>query len=268
MNHFRSMLRSTSLLEWASRAVVVAMLAVPLLAVAGALPGPAGGFGGGTVAGVTSFTGQVTTTGGLVTQTTTTDFQVGAQNSTANTCATYNAGDICWLDSMSVNAASASARLTLNTTASSNQGYAQLQFQTAGTNAGRLMYNGASGAQLDADLAGTIALVGYGGYVATVGQDATSAAGTVIFKVMDALGGTAQTVLTVDGEGNLFLLANATRSKGDITLAAGTGTATVASGAKCTCTDTTAANAVRCAVSGTTLTATGTGTDVITYHCF
>jgi hypothetical protein len=58
------------------------------------------------------------------------------------------------------------------------------------------------------------------------------------------------------------------KTRGTITLVAGTGTATVQSGSVCTCVDTTANASVRCAVSGTTLTATGTATDVIAYICF
>lgn len=78
--------------------------------------------------------------------------------------------------------------------------------------------------------------------------------------------GAASCVGTVDSAGNAKFSGSKTR--GAITLSAGTGTATVASGARCVCTDSTANASVRCAVSSTTLTATGTGTDVISYLCF
>jgi hypothetical protein len=101
-----------------------------------------------------------------------------------------------------------------------------------------------------------------------VGSTTDIAAGTVVWSVMDNTSGTGNTLATVDGAGNVSLNASATRTKGTITLVAGTGTATVTSGCTPACSDTTAANAVRCTVASTTLTATGTGTDVISYLCF
>jgi hypothetical protein len=101
-----------------------------------------------------------------------------------------------------------------------------------------------------------------------IGSTTNVAAGTAVLEVRDGAAGAFDSLLaSVDGAGNLFLNASATRSKGTITLAAGTGTATVASGSICVCSDTTAVNAVRCAVASTTLTATGTGTDVVSYLC-
>ena len=92
------------------------------------------------------------------------------------------------------------------------------------------------------------------------------AAGTTLVDFRDG-SNFANSVATIDGAGNLFLNASATRSKGTIALSGGTNTVTVASGSVCVCTDTTAINAVQCSVSSTTLTINGTGTDTIAYHC-
>jgi hypothetical protein len=191
------------------------------------------------------------------------DTRSSISNGGSATCFTGVTGVVCSTDNIAIN------------TGGSSQFIAK-----AGTTAlvsGMDLYNSADAlvtvaryygsAFSDADYADKFVISGVSKMV-TIGRSDDVAAGTAIIEVRDNVTGSGNQLFSVDGSGNVFLNASATRSKGSITLAAGTGTATVVAASVCTCADTTAANACRVSLSGTTLTITGTGTDVVNYLCF
>lgn len=216
--------------------------------------------------GVHSFGSAAQTTisaAGVITTSAAVDFRSSISNGGSATCFTGITGVPCFTESIAIAPASGdgvvSLRFNANTNAEGISFYDESNTLVGGT---RFYGSGFS----DADFANKNTYVSVGKVISELRTDDV-AAGTTAWEVRDnALAPGAQ-LFSVDGAGNLFANASATRTKGTITLAAGTGTATVASGSICVCSDTTAINAVRCAVSSTTLTATGTGTDVIAYHC-
>jgi hypothetical protein len=146
---------------------------------------------------------------------------------------------------------------------------------SSGSAVGSFGYYGST--YTDADFSDDILIFSIGKEINFARNDAV-AAGTVAFRWMDDVGSTGASLMTMDGAGNLFLAAGATRSKGSCTLDAAspsTCTATVAASSVCTCSivGTTAAIAAKgCAVSlsSTTLTITsanGAG-EAVNYHCF
>lgn len=196
------------------------------------------------------------------TGTVTTDIRGPILNGGSATCNGILAGNLCINDDITVYGANG----LITTQATNATAATGLVLYTSGSvNSGALFFGNASVS--DADFASKVVMRGVG-YPLSMQRTDAVAAGTTVFEVMDNTSATGAVLFTVDGDGNTFLNTAATRTKGTITLAAGTGTATVSSGCTPTCSDTTAVNAVQCSVSGTTLTANGTGTDVISYHCF
>jgi hypothetical protein len=255
-------------------------------------PGPAGGGGGGVTEGqvisggtanrfvFTNADGGVSTASpalGEAAHLTSTlrvdgasDLRGAISNGGSGTCnsTTVSAGLLCTADSIMVPA----------TTAGANGGYAMMfrdtftgRFRTVRDGngcIGDLYCAGSDGVNLEVSTSGDqLRLMTTGGGVINANTSTDIAAGASLMEWRDN-GITGNLLMSLDGAGNLFLNASATRSKGTITLAAGTGTVTVASGSVCVCGNTSALNAVQCAVSSTTLTATGTGTDVIAYSCW
>lgn len=184
-------------------------------------------------------------------------------NSASGTCFTGQTGVVCVTDNMAVSPTSGGGVIALrNNSTADVEGFSF--YDNSLTNLGGPRYYGSTVA--DADFTDKMAWVSVGKMISMLRTEAV-AAGTVVFEVRDDALSTGAQLFTVDGSGNLFVNAAGTRTKGTITLAAGTGTVTVASGSICVCSDTTAVNAVQCSVSSTTLTANGTGTDVISYIC-
>lgn len=184
-------------------------------------------------------------------------------NSASGTCFTGVTGAVCVNDIMAI--APAAGDGVLHTKAGTNTNAAGVAlWNTSNTAVGTFAFFDSSTA--DADYADKVVTRGISKTIAAIRTDDV-AAGSVVMEVRDNASATGVQLLTVDGNGNLFVNAAGTRTKGTITLAAGVGTATVASGSICVCSDTTAINAVQCSVTTTTLTANGTGTDVIAYHC-
>lgn len=216
-----------------------------------------GTFLGGTVPNATTFSGNVRIDGTL-------DQRGAISNGGSATCYTGLTGVPCFADNIGINTGSDSFMYARAGTTAAQAGMALINSSNASM--GGLRYWGSTFSL--AALQNRVGLFSEGGAVETIIGEVTSdrAAGTVVTRFVDGSGG-ANTLATLDGAGNLSLAAGATRSKGTITLAAGTGTATVTSGCVPSCVDTTAVAAVRCVVATTTLTATGTGTDVIAYLC-
>jgi hypothetical protein len=190
------------------------------------------------------------------------DLRGAISNGGSATCWTGVTGIPCFTDDVAVNTGGNSlVRVRAGTTASEAGLYPS---NSSNNLMGSFSYWGSAFAATA--LRDAIGILGLGVSRVVLGTTSDVAAGTAVVEVRDAsLAGTL--LASVDGAGNLFLNASATRSKGTITLAAGTGTVTVASGSICVCGNTSALNMVQCNVSSTTLTATGTGTDVIAYHC-
>jgi hypothetical protein len=193
----------------------------------------------------------------------TTDLRGPILNGGSATCGGLAAGSVCVQDTAGItveSSGSSTLNLGFGTTASAGQ---VVVYNASDVAMGGF---GCVGSAADADIADTCYIGGVTKLL-VYGRTDDVAAGTMHSKWIDNYSASGVELMTLDGAGNLFLNASATRTKGTITLAAGTGTATVASGSICVCTDTTANASVRCAVATTTLTATGTGTDVIAYHC-
>ncbi len=206
---------------------------------------------GGTTATCTVYSGNTLDVRGPIT------------NTGAATCQGLGSGGVCFDDTI-VNMVSATTS-SLNLGFGTNSSYAQVVFYNE-ADAALGGYGSAGSAYSDADLAGQLYFTSSIPYAHN--RTDNVAAGSFHTKWRDNTAATGVELMTLDGAGNLFLNASATRSKGTITLVAGTGTATVSSGCVPACVDTTANASVRCSVTTTTLTATGTGTDVIAYHCF
>lgn len=260
--------RRRPLVDMAGHVVLVLMLAVPaaVLAGGGALPGPSGGGGGLPLTGGT-MTGQV------VFSAVTTDISTGTNESL--TLAPNGTGNMLVPNSDIIVSGTAGQMVEVDV----DTGGATIQLHTDDA------ANGASFMSWNTAKSLVVSNIGYfaASYPENDYQDKTIwysygktmelsqyldvAAGTIAFRFTDNATGSAALLVSIDGAGNLFLNTAATRTKGTITLSAGTGTATVSSGCTPSCSDTTAINAVQCSVSGTTLTANGTGTDVISYHC-
>lgn len=197
----------------------------------------------------------------------------GWRNPSANQCGALNAGDWCFEDGVTL-ATGGTALVTMK--AGTTAAYAGNYFtDSAGSVVGQFLYAGSAIA--DTDLANKVCLSGIGKTVAFMRSDDV-AAGTDAFEFRDNTAATGVQLATIDGTGNLFLNASATRSKGTCTLngaSPSTCTATVAANSICTCSlrGATAAIAAKGCATGlaaTTLTITSANaaTDVATYHCF
>ncbi len=242
---------------WVIALVTLLMLFAPwaFAQVGPGIMGPVGGgFTGGTVPNDATFSGNVRIDGTL-------DQRGTISNGGSATCFTGITGVPCFTESIGITATDATANIQAGTTAGTA---GIITYNSSGTGIGVARYYGSTFAQ--AQLQNKMVFAGIASAGVITGNFSAVAAGTAIHEFRD--GTLLENLLaSIDGAGNLSLAAGATRTKGTITLAAGTGTATVTSGCVPACSDTTAVAAVRCAVSGTTLTATGTGTDVISYLC-
>lgn len=192
------------------------------------------------------------------------DARSSISNGGSATCFAGITGVPCFTDSIAISPASGDA--AIHARPGTNTSAAGLGvYNTSNTQTGSFLFF--DSAVSDADYADKIVMRGISKRLSLIRTDDV-AEGTVALEILDNASGTGVQLFSVDGSGNVFLNASATRSKGSITLAAGTGTATVVAASICTCADTTAANACRVSLSGTTLTITGTGTDVVNYLCF
>lgn len=202
-----------------------------------------------------SAAGAITTTGAV-------DFRSTISNGGSTACFGAVTGIPCFSETIGI---TTSSDATVSFFSSSATGIVGISYyDSGGTILGGPRFYNASVA--DADYANKMATVATSKTISEIWNN-DAAAGTTVWEVRDNASATGAQLLSVDGAGNLFVNAAGTRTKGTITLAAGTGTATVASGSICVCSDTTAINAVQCSVTTTTLTANGAGTDVIAYHC-
>lgn len=229
-----------------------------------------GGGGGGDITAVGDCTtGACMSGAGTVILSGTVQFAgaVDARSSISNggsaTCFTGVTGVPCFTESIAIAPASGDGVVSLRFNANTNAEGVSFYDESNALVGGTRFYGSAFS---DADFANKNTYVSVGKMISELRTDDV-AAGTAAWEVRDNALATGAQLFTVDGAGNIFLNASATRSKGSITLAAGTGTATVVAASICTCADTTAANACRVSLSGTTLTITGTGTDVVNYHC-
>lgn len=260
---------------WVGRLAAVAVMALPLLADAGALPGPRSPsvglpLTGGTVTGQVVFSGVATD----ITTATNEDLTIAPSGTgklavngggaapaiEVTTTATNNTAEIYERWSTSDETNTKCALLNGSATNSGvNPTFACHSDEGSGWNALTIM--GSVAAAADTGTGAAIRL-----YTSRGTAPGTPSAALTTIPSLELYNYTTL-ILSVDNAGNIKLPSGATKSRGTITLSAGSGSATVASGSICVCTDTTAANAVRCSVTTTTLNAVGTGTDVIAYHC-